>query len=439
MNSKQQRNNQGLANYLLILLVVIMYAVMVQSVNAQWVGSIADPALPLIPNDLIDSMGRRLQLSDTQQTEINSVIERFSVQQKKLIQTSFELSLEDGKLGKQEWERSKNGEPVVQSVADRRMVIFKKQLSMADQIAAMKEQTLSDIKLLLTPDQAEAWEQLLRDRRRKLTINRDATFIGEGVDLLVCLDEANVSNLELAPIRKRYAEDLDPLLIKRNQIRVEDLRKYYQQHLDGTLGKGDPRIYAIMDSVHSAEDIPRANRQLEELGVILRKKELQRERPTHQSALQVRRLNLQYLDEFKQHLTLTDQQRLMKVYQKDAYSSYPIFFPLEADRYIEGLINDKTLDEKTRAEITRIRDENYLPQRDQLNLALAGAYERRELRWEQRILGTLDPSYENRIKQLHNQRRTLQQQTIRDITPLLSEDTLKKYPAPESIKDKPRL
>jgi len=430
----------------ILICFIITLTIFPESVLAQYEGSTIDPGIPLLSKDVMNRYQKVLDLSDGENQIFQSVLNAQQQEYDRLYKQLQSLGKSDTKLAMKlypdnAFSNSAGKElqgPEADAIKAKRKDILHRRQQLADRIIELKKSVLTDLRAILPTDKQKAWDVLIRDSRRRQTIIRQAFFIGEPVDLVYVVNEAGLSSPDMDQLMEQYAEEMDKPLQERNQIEEKSTRKHVQMMETGgyEYREWHARYIRLMSNAKTQAERNAISDRLSREGL---EQQLEQKRPEKRAHKLVRDINLRYMDMIRMKLTPQQDAKFMALYRKYAYRSYPIFYPLEADRYIEGLINDKTINEKTRNEIIRIRDENYLPQRDQLNLALASAYERWELRWEQRILGTLDPAYENRIKQLHNQRRTLQQQTIKDITPLLSEETLKKHPTPESIKDKPSL
>jgi len=411
---------------------------------AQYVGSSFDPGLSLLTKDVLNRYEKTLDLTDGEKQIFKSLLDAQQQEYDRLHKQLRDLDKQYREVIQKLYPDNDDNHAVTgpeeDAIRAKRRAISRRQLALAEQIIDFKSRALNDLRLMLSPENQKKWDTLIRDSRRDQTIWRDTRFIGEGLDIIWLTNQLKEVPPKVKALLEPYAQEIDPILIKRNKLVYKELHDLYtvrnQRAEANNDNVADQRFNSWYDKPLSREEVKRLNAKVK---MIIGKEEIHKTRPLVQTHLQIREINRKYYDQILPLLNNESAETFQKLYRRYAYKWYTVYLPLEADRYLEGLINDKSLEEKTRTEITRIRDENYLPQKNQLNLALAAAYERWELRWEQRILGTLDPAYENRIKQLHNQRRTLQQQTIKDITPLLTEDTLKKHPTPESIKDKPSL
>lgn len=79
---------------------------------------------------------------------------------------------------------------------------------------------LEDVKLTLTEDQQMRWPVVERMRRREATLGR-GILTGETLDVVKLVEDSKIDaarEAELAPIIERYQEELDRVLVERNEI-----------------------------------------------------------------------------------------------------------------------------------------------------------------------------------------------------------------------------
>lgn len=86
---------------------------------------------------------------------------------------------------------------------------------------------LEDVKLTLTEDQQMRWPVVERMRRREATLGR-GLLAGETLDVVKLVEDSKLDGAreaELAPILERYQEELDRVLVERNEIYEDGMSK----------------------------------------------------------------------------------------------------------------------------------------------------------------------------------------------------------------------
>jgi hypothetical protein len=86
---------------------------------------------------------------------------------------------------------------------------------------------LEDVKLTLTEDQQVRWPAVERMRRREATLGR-GLMSGETLDVVKLVEDSKIDaarEAELAPVLERYQEELDRVLVERNEIYEDGMSK----------------------------------------------------------------------------------------------------------------------------------------------------------------------------------------------------------------------
>jgi len=419
-------------------------ALFASTAAGQLMGWVENPEEAILPPEILDQYEEILELNEdeaalfesvlaAQQKEFQRVLARINALQ----ETDQELTRRlypDGDFSK----RPEGPKAEEHKAAGRR--IDARKLELAREVMEFRSRARADLRNILSEERQERWDRLMRDSRRTRTIINNSRFIGEPVDLVYVVDELDLNTDALDGLLEEYAKELDEPLRKRNAIIRESLFTHYEKMQSGAYEFREEhdrrrRLYAKARTPEERELVS------EMLDREARERRAEEKRPRLRAHKAVRDINLRYLDLIRMQLSPEEDASFMALYRRYAYRDYPIFSPyrLEADRFFDAIIADESIDAAKRAEIEALRDEEYVPRRDELNLALADAYERWELRWEERILETLDPSYEERIRRLHDQRRALQERVIRDVVRLLPDEALEEHTVPEEIKDEPEI
>jgi len=105
----------------------------------------------------------------------------------------------------------------------------------SDQRDAMTEAALSDMRLLLSPEQDADWTQVDQFRRRRHELVSGAMLSGEGVDLITLVEGVEIDDAHEAAVESlltQYASDLDRAIIERDAAR-ERMREAESAEDDG--------------------------------------------------------------------------------------------------------------------------------------------------------------------------------------------------------------
>ena len=109
--------------------------------------------------------------------------------------------------------------------------------------AKMEEALFSDLRAVLTPEQGDRWEDVMRTRRRERTLGT-GRMSGERVDLIRLTRELEVSegqSIDVGDVLSQYELDLDRALIRRNEAYEE-----IQGGFGGGRGGFDPEAITKM-------------------------------------------------------------------------------------------------------------------------------------------------------------------------------------------------
>lgn len=98
-------------------------------------------------------------------------------------------------------------------------------------VDSLVEDFMSDLRIVLTPDQDAQWTDMLRDRIRSETLTVYTCFNDERFDLVECvrmLDLPEDDYAKLDDTLERYSETMHPVLQNRNR-KLEELAEAYQE------------------------------------------------------------------------------------------------------------------------------------------------------------------------------------------------------------------
>ncbi|MEM1424062.1 MAG: hypothetical protein AAGH64_08670 [Planctomycetota bacterium] len=169
-------------------------------------GVYAGPQLALATTEL-DRIARVLGLDEAQREEMMSLF--YALEDEHLAAwVSFAEGNADaqnkGMSGKNDWaEIQKEQEEIARAFEEEQ-----------DRLVGLM---LSDLELLVSPEQAERWGTIERERRRMDTLTRYGCYPGEQYDLVEVLHTLELDgDPAFASFIERYAEGIDPLLRTRN-------------------------------------------------------------------------------------------------------------------------------------------------------------------------------------------------------------------------------
>ncbi len=164
--------------------------------------------MPAINSRQVDSYAKILGMTKDQKDAATALLEGYSQQAALASKTMRDQS---DKI-RQEFQDS--GDPTVWSKMRDGMTKFR------DDRKKLDDGFMNDVKALLTPAQAEKWPQVERATRRDQTL-RWGRLSGERVDLVQLVDQqkfpAAIAS-QVTPVLAQYEEELDGVLVKRNEV-----------------------------------------------------------------------------------------------------------------------------------------------------------------------------------------------------------------------------
>lgn len=277
-----------------------------------------------------------------------------------------------------------------------------KMAPMRDEAKKLEKSFIDDVKSLLKDDQAAQWGRIEKSRRREQT-GRMSFISGEAVDLFRVVDSLKLADEQLAPVNpvlERYESELDPVLVKRNEIQdqnMQAMRELMQQVMSG-----------------NSED---ANKRLAE---------------AREVSNRVRDINRKYAREVESLLPADAAPKFSEEFRKE---SFPRIYrqPRQAQTALDAALKLEDLDATQRKSLESIQ-ETYKRDTMTLNKKAEEAMEASEQKMTVQgmmgggMFGQQDPATE----ELRKQRRELETKTTDAIKQTLTEAQREKLPQPQN-------
>jgi len=124
----------------------------------------------------------------------------------------------------------------------------------------LNEAFLDDLRLVLTPEQDERWEEAMHMRRRMRTLDDDGLVSGENVDLVETvrsIDLPEETRQTVRPVLRQYASDLDRVLVKRNETYEESQEQGLQLFREGNFDEIEKLFDEARESAIAVRDVNR--------------------------------------------------------------------------------------------------------------------------------------------------------------------------------------
>ncbi|MBL1216734.1 MAG: hypothetical protein D8M59_04485 [Planctomycetes bacterium] len=197
----------------------------------------------------------------------------------------------------------------------------------ASEAAELEESFFSDVKALLSEEQAESWPKYERDRRRRTLLHRSpGRYSGETVDLIRILTSLELEDEALEPVNglvDQYAEELDRKLQEREDLAAKLRGSTATVGAAPGPGGGDNPS----ERLRQRDDLDRKRRDL-------------------------RDLNHRYMDLMAGALSPEDGKRFRRLFLEQCYVS--IYRTTQADMYIEQVAKVEDLSEEQSQQIADI-------------------------------------------------------------------------------------
>ena len=270
----------------------------------------------------------------------------------------------------------------------------------------METAFFNDIKAVLTPEQTNKWTTVEQTRRRERSVGR-GVMSGERVDLVRLVDDLKLSpesKAKVEPVLAQYAADLDRELIPRNKFQ-EDAQSKGREIMTNF----------DMDAMQKLINDGRAG------------------------AMKVRDVNVRYSRQIEALLPEDKQAAFEAAYKRQAFPA--VYRPTNASRWMEAAsaMSDLTPEQKSSLEAIKSSFEREV---GGVSSKLETAYAKREETWNPvdalknagpdagfRAFGQAMQSFEtDEMRELRDQRRTLDEATSEKIKAVLTPEQQAKLP-----------
>lgn len=263
---------------------------------------------------------------------------------------------------------------------------------------AAEKQFMDDFQALLTPEQAAGWPALDRQRRRETTLRR-GLISGERVDVVRLVDELDLApeqRAALEPMLDAYSQELDPALVKRNEL------------FEAAMSQGPQFFQAFRDGGDTAA----AEKMITE---------------GRDAAIRVRDINRKYAAQIAGLLAPEQGQAFTARVKRESFPA--IYTQRYAAQVSEAALKFEDLTDAQRGSLEAIR-ESYQRETDALNARAEAAIEAQEKDFSiatmmQRFGGGGD---DGGLGELRRTRRELENGTVTKIRELLTPEQAARLP-----------
>jgi len=188
-------------------------------------GGMMEGMLPQIGSRQVDKFAKLLALTPDQKEAAEALLEGYSGQ----AATAAKVMRDAGQRARDEFRETNDPS------------VFEKMQSSAtkfrDDRKKLDDTFLSDLKSILTPDQASKWPQVERTYRRDATL-RWGRLSGERVDLVDLTEQQHLeaeASTQVSPLLEQYQEDLDRELTRRNEVYQGAMEKMMELRRSGDM------------------------------------------------------------------------------------------------------------------------------------------------------------------------------------------------------------
>lgn len=274
--------------------------------------------------------------------------------------------------------------------------------------AELEATFFSDLKSLLTPEQAQQWPKVERAHRRLTTIDR-GLMSGERVDLIQIAEDLEVADQpQVGEALAAYEVELDQALTHRNKVIEEAFGQVRELFQEGD----EAKIERMFDNARSASK-------------------------------QVRDLNRRYTDQLAALLPAEKSQAFRSAVQERALPR--VYRPTHAQRSVEAALGFGDLTEEQKSAVQALRA-RYQAEAAPLNTQLAREIEKAEEEADARTFmrmqfarggdrgrgGRGRGGDDDGTRELMEKRRDLDRQTLNLLSEALTEDQIQRLPRPEA-------
>ena len=188
-------------------------------------GGMMEGMLPQISSRQVEKFSKILSLSSDQKEAAEALLEGYSGQ----TAAAAKAMRDAGQRARDEFRET--NDPAVFEKMQESATKFR------DDRKKLDDTFLSDLKSILTPEQAAKWPQVERTHRRDSTL-RWGRLSGERVDLVELAEQQQLAAdlaSQVAPLLEQYQEDLDRELTRRNEVYQGAMEKMMEVRRTGDM------------------------------------------------------------------------------------------------------------------------------------------------------------------------------------------------------------
>ncbi|MCX5689569.1 MAG: hypothetical protein NTV94_07250 [Planctomycetota bacterium] len=186
-----------------------------------------DGMLPQIGSRQVDKFSKLLAMTKDQKDAADALLEGYAGQ----AAAAAKLMRDAGQKAREEFQES--NDPAVFEKMQSSMTKFR------DDRKKLDESFMTDLKSILTPDQAAKWPAVERTQRRDSTL-RWGRLSGERVDLVELTDRQELAadaRSQMNPLLDQYEDELDRELVRRNEVYEGAMEKMMELRRSGDMEK----------------------------------------------------------------------------------------------------------------------------------------------------------------------------------------------------------
>lgn len=219
-----------------VAVLVISAATLLATAGSAWAqpgggrrgfGGGADGMLPQIGSRQVDKFSKLLAMTKDQKDAADALLEGYAGQ----AAAAAKLMRDAGQKAREEFQET--NDPAVFEKMQTSMTKFR------DERKKLDESFMTDLKSILTPEQAAKWPAVERTQRRDATL-RWGRLSGERVDLVELTDRQELAadvRSQVTPLLDQYEDELDRELVRRNEVYEGAMEKMMELRRSGEMDK----------------------------------------------------------------------------------------------------------------------------------------------------------------------------------------------------------
>lgn len=407
-----------------LALAVVASQILVERAHAQWIGTMFDPRTPFLTPREAEAIGDRLMLNSEQRVILESLLATDREAMDRFLARWDEFRRAEARP---------DGDLTVPDAEERLRLAARGRaiMELVDNEAARREELRLSVQAILTIEQADSWNDFLRDRRRLRATTGDSHYAEERVDLVRLVSELDMdtsANPELTATLKVYEIVLDDLLVRREKLLHEYHRQAYMERIASNEGS-KKQAHEFDPDVARGMTPAQVQEYARSLGERRRRDSIDAVRPLMNVRLRIRDAQRLYLDRIAAHLDDDQTDQLRRSFNRSAYPAIyrPAGRSWNADVYYGNVVELESLTDDQRAVIESLWAQHRVAF-DAVSSQLARLQTREEQDWERRLLEGSDSEVTAQRDKLLRDRRELQERTVLGIRSILTHDQQRLVP-----------